>query len=130
MSEEKLVLANEVKNLFYKQMISWIKAQRLKSTEMSETQLIRYFERALADAQHVRLPTRAQANWVVDDADTGEPGAYAAFLSVHCSKCKWDYSVESGQYEWNWGDPFPMNFCPNCGAEMSKENTAWEVEGP
>jgi hypothetical protein len=62
--------------------------------------------------------------WVVDDADSGELGAYAAFLTVHCSKCGCDYSVESGQYGWYLGDPFPYHYCPNCGAKMDGERRA------
>ena len=59
--------------------------------------------------------------WIVEDADSGELGVYAAFLVVNCSECGYDYSVESGQYGWYMGDPFPYNYCPNCGAKMDME---------
>lgn len=59
--------------------------------------------------------------WITEDADTGELGAYSAFLAVKCSECDCDYSAESGQYGWYLGDPFPYHYCPNCGAKMDLE---------
>ena len=56
--------------------------------------------------------------WHVDDCDSGEPDGYAAFIEVHCSKCGYDLGTESGQYGWSYGDPFPLIYCPNCGAKM------------
>lgn len=59
--------------------------------------------------------------WLVDDYDSGDPGYYAAFIEVHCSECGYDLGAESGQYGWSYGDPFPMPYCPNCGADMRGE---------
>ena len=56
--------------------------------------------------------------WVVEDYDSGDPGYYSAFIEVHCSKCGYELGAESGQYGWCYGDPFPLNYCPNCGAKM------------
>lgn len=59
--------------------------------------------------------------WHIDDYDSGEPDGYAAFIEVHCSKCGYELCAESGQYGWCYGDPFPLNYCPNCGAVMDLE---------
>ena len=56
--------------------------------------------------------------WIVTDADSGEPGSYAAYIEVNCSKCGYSLGAESGQYGWYLGDPFPLRYCPNCGAKM------------
>ena len=56
--------------------------------------------------------------WLVDDYDSGDPEYYSAFIEVHCSKCGYSLGAENGQYGWYYGDPFPMNYCPNCGAKM------------
>ena len=59
--------------------------------------------------------------WFVDDYDSGDPGYYSAYIEVHCSKCGYELGAESGQYGWAYGDPFPLNYCPNCGAKMDGE---------
>ena len=59
--------------------------------------------------------------WFVDDYDSGDPGYYSAYIEVHCSKCGYELGAESGQYGWAYGDPFPLNYCPNCGAKMCVE---------
>ena len=56
--------------------------------------------------------------WNIDDYDSGDPGYYSAFIEVHCSECGYELGAESGQYGWCYGDPFPLNYCPNCGAKM------------
>ena len=61
------------------------------------------------------------AYWHIDDYDSGEPDGYAAFIEAHCSKCGYELGAESGQYGWAYGDPFPLNYCPNCGAKMDGE---------
>ena len=61
-------------------------------------------------------------HWHIDDYDSGEPDGYAAFIEVHCSKCGYELGAESGQYGWAYGDPFPLNYCPNCGAKMDGGN--------
>lgn len=59
--------------------------------------------------------------WNIDDYDSGDPGYYSAFIEVHCSECGYELGAESGQYGWCYGDPFPLNYCPNCGAHMDLE---------
>ena len=59
--------------------------------------------------------------WHIDDYDSGEPDGYAAFIEVHCSECGYELGAESGQYGWAYGDPFPLKYCPNCGARMDLE---------
>ena len=59
--------------------------------------------------------------WVTDECDPGEPDGYAAFIEVHCSECECALGVENGQHEWYYGDPFPMRYCPNCGAKMDQK---------
>lgn len=56
--------------------------------------------------------------WHVDDYDSGDPGYYSAFIEVHCSKCGYELGAESGEFGWSYGDPFPLRYCPNCGAKM------------
>ena len=65
----------------------------------------------------------AHGYWHVDDYDSGEPDGYAAFIEVHCSECGYELGAESGQYDWLYGEPFPLNYCPNCGAKMDGGET-------
>lgn len=59
--------------------------------------------------------------WITDECDPGEPNGYPAFIEVHCSMCGCTIGIESGQYGWFYGDPFPMRYCPECGKKMDKE---------
>ena len=56
--------------------------------------------------------------WIVEDADSGEHGCYEAYMIVECSHCGQTHEVETGQFGWVYGEAFPFNFCPNCGAKM------------
>jgi hypothetical protein len=56
--------------------------------------------------------------WIIEDADSGEHGCYEAYMIVECSHCGQSHEVETGQFGWVYGDPFPFNYCPNCGADM------------
>lgn len=40
------------------------------------------------------------------------------WIEFTCENCKCQHEVESGQYEWYYGDDIPWNYCPNCGARM------------
>lgn len=62
------------------------------------------------------------AYWNVDDYDSGDPGYYSAYIEVHCSECGYELGAESGQYGWAYGDPFPLNYCPNCGSRMDGDS--------
>ncbi len=59
-----------------------------------------------------------RGQWETDDYDSGEAGSYSAYIEVHCTKCGLSVGVESGQYDWTYGDPFPWHYCPDCGARM------------
>lgn len=56
--------------------------------------------------------------WIIDYADTGEAGSYAAFIEFRCSNCGLEVGMESGEYGWEMGDPVPWIACPVCGADM------------
>lgn len=60
--------------------------------------------------------------WIVEDADSGDPGYYSAFMEVKCPVCGEYQSVEAGQHGWSWGDPFPFVFCPFCGEKLGDKN--------
>ena len=76
----------------------------------------------LFDAPTVDAVEVVHGYWHIDDYDSGEPDGYAAFIEVHCSKCGYELGAESGQYGWCYGDPFPLNYCPNCGARMDGDS--------
>ena len=61
--------------------------------------------------------------WIYDDVDSGD-GTYAPYLDVHCDKCGFETGLEQGQYGWTYGEPFPANYCPNCGAKMDGDDDA------
>ena len=58
------------------------------------------------------------AHWIVDEADSGEPGGYPAFIEFHCPVCNESYSLENGEYGWSYGDDIPFKFCHECSAKM------------
>lgn len=62
------------------------------------------------------------AQWVVDDADSGEPNGYPAFIEFHCPICNEPYSLESGEYDWSYGDDIPFKFCHECGTKMDTKD--------
>lgn len=76
---------------------------------------------AIEDAPTVDAVEVVHGRWLVDEYDSGEMGDYAAYVEVHCSECGYGLGAESGQYGWRDGDPFPLHFCPNCGAKMDLE---------
>ena len=78
----------------------------------------------LDEAPTVDAVEVVHGTWLVDDYDSGDPGYYSAFIEVHCSKCGYNLGAESGTYGWLYGDPFPMNYCPNCGAKMDGDGNA------
>ena len=76
---------------------------------------------AIYNAPTVDAAPVVHGYWHIDDYDSGEPDGYAAFIEVHCSECGYELGAESGQYGWAYGDPFPLKYCPNCGAKMDGE---------
>lgn len=86
---------------------------------------------SLGDARKIlrnfvdRAPTidaaslRPKGVWIVTECDSGETEGYPAFIEFHCPFCNEPYSLESGEYNWYYGDEaIPFNFCHNCGADM------------
>ena len=61
---------------------------------------------------------QSEGEWIVTDADSGSFGEYAPFIEFKCPKCESGYGIESGQYDWQYGEPIPWVACPLCGAHM------------
>ena len=61
---------------------------------------------------------QSEGEWIVTDADSGSFGEYEPFIEFKCPKCESDYGIESGQYDWQYGEPIPWVACPLCGAKM------------
>lgn len=64
-----------------------------------------------------------KGEWIVDTEDYGEPSeGHYGWIEVHCPVCGTDYSLETGQYGWSYGEPFPYLFCPMCGDDKREWN--------
>lgn len=61
---------------------------------------------------------QSYGEWIVTDADSGSFGEYEPFIEFKCPKCESAYGIESGQYDWQYGEPIPWVACPLCGAKM------------
>ena len=61
---------------------------------------------------------QGEGEWIVTDADSGSFGEYEPFIEFKCPKCESSYGIESGQYDWQYGEPIPWVACPLCGAKM------------
>ena len=75
----------------------------------------------IADVVEVR-----HGGWIVTDADDGMCDDYAGFIEFHCSECGLSVGIESGEYDWYYGDPIPWKYCPMCGAKMDGEKALKE----
>ena len=68
-----------------------------------------------------------KGEWIVDTEDYGEPSeGYYGWIEVHCPVCGTDYSLETGQYGWSYGEPFPYLFCPMCGDDKREYHQRME----
>ena len=65
---------------------------------------------------------QSKGEWIVTDADSGSFGEYEPFIEFKCPKCESSYGIESGQYDWQYGEPIPWVACPLCGAKMKGES--------
>lgn len=74
--------------------------------------------RAINKVPAANVVERKRGEWVVTECDMGEPGGYPAFIEFHCPFCNEPYSLESGEYNWSYGDAIPLKFCHECGADM------------
>ena len=81
----------------------------------------RYLHRMLETQPTVDAVKVVHGHWHVTDCDSGEPEGYAAFIEVHCSECGYELGAENGEFGWTYGEPFPLSYCPNCGAKMDGE---------
>ena len=104
----RLINANELVSL----MKYYDEQQRTDIWETSE------IEHLIGEIPTVDAVEVVHGYWHIDDYDSGDPGYYSAYIEVHCSKCGYELGAESGQYGWSYGDAFPWNYCPNCGAKM------------
>ena len=88
-NEKRLIDANEIEDLFYKQ-VDW-----------GATDLMDAFDDALADAQTVDAVEVKHGRWKWDTGDI-----------YQCTNCAEKSHVKEvmGQPDWN--------FCPNCGEKM------------
>lgn len=61
---------------------------------------------------------QSEGEWIVTDADSGSFGEYEPFIEFKCPECGVVHGLESGEYDWQYGDPIPWVSCPCCGAKM------------
>jgi hypothetical protein len=61
---------------------------------------------------------QSEGEWIVTDADSGSFGEYEPFIEFKCSNCQSCFGIESGQYDWQYGEPIPWVACPLCGEKM------------
>ena len=40
------------------------------------------------------------------------------WIEFSCENCEYQHGLESGEYDWSYGDPIPWIYCPICGAKM------------
>ena len=86
---------------------------------------IECYDKAFADADKIAetlynagYRKQSEGEWIVTYADSGSFGEYEPFIEFKCPKCGSVYGIESGQYDWQYGDPIPWVACPLCGAKM------------
>ena len=87
-TEKRLIDANEIEELFYKQV------------EYGATDLMDAFDDALQDAQTVDAVEVVHGWWI--ELPGMEP-------DYKCSECGQSYA---------WWEPSEAHYCPNCGARM------------
>ena len=96
-TEKRLIDANEIEDLFYKQV------------EYGATDLMDAFDDALQDALTVDAVEVVHGRWIhtaIEDDDWG-----GTFHKWTCSNC--DFSTGR--------NPNGTNYCPNCGAKMDEK---------
>ena len=60
-------------------------------------------------------PERKTGKWKEVYAETDYRNGWIEFT---CENCEYQHGLESGEYDWHFGDPIPWKFCPICGAPM------------
>ena len=76
------------------------------------------WKRGLAEAIY-EANYRKQSGWIVTKTDSGSLGKYAPFIEFKCSQCGAEYRIESGDFDWEYGDPIRWESCLHCGAKMN-----------
>ncbi len=61
---------------------------------------------------------RHTGEWKEVYAETDYQNGWIEFT---CENCKYQHGLESGEYDWHFGDPIPWKYCPMCGARMEEE---------
>lgn len=87
-------------------------------THLSKDAALNLMDRAIDNLPAADVVERKCGKWVVTECDSGEPEGYPAFIEFHCPYCNEPYSLESGEYDWHYGDAIPFKFCHECGADM------------
>ena len=49
-----------------------------------------------------------------------ETDYHNGWIEFSCENCEYQHGLESGEYEWHFGDPIPWKYCPMCGAKMQE----------
>ena len=49
-----------------------------------------------------------------------ETDYHNGWIEFSCENCEYQHGLESGEYEWHYGDPIPWKYCPMCGAKMQE----------
>lgn len=60
-------------------------------------------------------PERKPGTWQEVYAETDYRNGWIEFT---CENCEYQHGLESGEYNWHFGDPIPWQYCPMCGAKM------------
>ena len=113
-TEKRLIDANEMKNNVREAMMRQFKKNGNR-TALLIAEIMWHFIHVADTVDAVEV---VHGRWIIEDADSGQHGCYEAYMIVECSHCGQSHEVETGQFGWAYGDPFPFNYCPNCGAKM------------
>ena len=64
-------------------------------------------------------PQRPKGHWVEVYTETDYRNGWIEFS---CPHCEYQHGLESGQYDWHFGDPIPWKACPICGGMVGDDN--------
>ena len=63
-------------------------------------------------------PERKVGKWQEVYAESDYQNGWIEFT---CENCGYQHGLESGEYDWSFGEPIPWKYCPMCGAKMEVE---------
>jgi rubrerythrin len=49
-----------------------------------------------------------------------------SWIEFKCPHCGYSFGMESGEYDWHYGDEIPWKYCPICGG--SAEHKPYKAE--